>query len=79
MYCRNTKVLSKQYDANLKLKEAKEVAEQENISKSQFLANVSHELRTPLNSIIGFSEMIKSESMSPIDNPHYKGYINDIT
>ncbi|WDM85583.1 sensor histidine kinase [Ehrlichia sp. JZT12] len=78
IYYRNTKILSKQYDANLKLKEAKEVAEQENISKSQFLANVSHELRTPLNSIIGFSEMIKSESMGAIENPHYKEYIDDI-
>lgn len=78
IYYKNTKILSKQYDANLKLKEAKEVAEQENISKSQFLANVSHELRTPLNSIIGFSEMMKSESMGAIDNVHYKEYINDI-
>ncbi|MGN7619039.1 MAG: sensor histidine kinase [Ehrlichia sp.] len=78
IYYRNTKVLSRQYDANLKLKEAKEMAEQENISKSQFLANISHELRTPLNSIIGFSEMMKSESMGAIENPHYKEYIDDI-
>lgn len=78
IYYRNTKMLSRQYDANLKLKEAKEVAEQENVSKSQFLANISHELRTPLNSIIGFSEMIKAESMGAIGNTHYKEYINDI-
>ncbi|OUC04266.1 MULTISPECIES: sensor histidine kinase [Ehrlichia] len=78
IYYRNTKMLSRHYDANLKLKEAKEVAEQENISKSQFLANISHELRTPLNSIIGFSEMMKAESMGAIENIHYKEYINDI-
>ncbi|AHX03928.1 his Kinase A domain protein [Ehrlichia chaffeensis str. Heartland] len=78
IYYKNAKMLSKQYNANLKLKEAKEVAEQENVSKSQFLANVSHELRTPLNSIIGFSEMMKAESMGAIENVHYKEYINDI-
>ncbi|WP_078399985.1 sensor histidine kinase [Ehrlichia ruminantium] len=78
IYYRNTRMLSKQYDVNLKLKEAKEMAEQESISKSQFLANVSHELRTPLNSIIGFSEMMKSESLGPIENSDYKEYINDI-
>ncbi|AHC39044.1 sensor histidine kinase [Ehrlichia muris] len=78
IYYRNTNMLSRQYDANLELKEAKEVAEQENVSKSQFLANISHELRTPLNSIIGFSEMMKAESMGAIENIHYKEYINDI-
>ena len=78
IYYRNTKMLSRQYDANLKLKEAKEIAEQENVSKSQFLANISHELRTPLNSIIGFSDMMKAESMGAIENIHYKEYINEI-
>ena len=37
-------------------------------SKLDFLANMSHELRTPLNSIIGFTEMIKSEMMGPFEN-----------
>ncbi|KJV69619.1 sensor histidine kinase [Candidatus Neoehrlichia procyonis] len=78
IYNRNTKILSKQYDTNLKLKEAKEIAEKENVSKSQFFANVSHELRTPLNSIIGFSEIICNESMGAIGNKQYKEYINDI-
>lgn len=34
-----------------------------NRMKSNFLASVSHELRTPLNSILGFSELIRDESI----------------
>ncbi len=77
-YRRSARLLSSQYDANLELQEQKETAERESVSKSQFLANVSHELRTPLNSIIGFSEIIQSESLGPIGSEEYKEYINDI-
>lgn len=35
--------------------------------KNEFLANMSHELRTPLNSIIGFSDLILSEAVGPIN------------
>ena len=78
MYRKNTRLLNSQYDANLELKEKKENAEKESISKSQFLANVSHELRTPLNSIIGFSEIIQGEELGPIGNEQYKEYVKDI-
>jgi len=44
--------------------------------KSKFLLNMSHELRTPLNAIIGFSEMLKNQT---ITNPEkIIEYANDI-
>lgn len=59
---------------------AKEHAEVASRSKSQFLANMSHELRTPLNSIIGFSEILKSDSFGPLDEKvakEYASFINE--
>jgi len=54
--------------ANEQLMQAKDVAEQANLSKSRFLANMSHELRTPLNAIIGYSEMLLEEAMDEADD-----------
>lgn len=42
------------------LKQAKEKAENADLSKSAFLANMSHEIRTPLNAITGFAEVLAS-------------------
>ncbi len=58
--------------------EARGRAEAANIAKSRFLATMSHELRTPLNAILGFSEVMKSEILGPIDNPSYREYANNI-
>ncbi len=60
------------------LRNAKELAEQGSRSKSEFLANMSHELRTPLNAIIGFSQIMRAETLGPIGSPRYIEYLNDI-
>jgi two-component system cell cycle sensor histidine kinase PleC len=48
---------------NLQLEESKGRAETASTAKSLFLANMGHELRTPLNAIIGFSAIIKKETV----------------
>ena len=49
-----------------------------NNAKSKFVANMSHELRTPLNSIIGFSQLLQTDTQSPLTPEHseYISYIN---
>lgn len=44
------------------LVQAKEYAEEMNKLKSNFLANMSHELRTPLIAILGYAELLASET-----------------
>ena len=45
-----------------RLQAEKDKAEQANKEKTRFLANVSHEIRTPLNAVMGFSEILDSET-----------------
>jgi signal transduction histidine kinase/DNA-binding NarL/FixJ family response regulator len=70
--------ISERKSADVRLLDAKEDAERANRAKSEFLANMSHELRTPLNSIIGFSEMLKSETFGPLGRDENKEYVEFI-
>ncbi len=44
---------------------ARESAERANLAKSEFLSRMSHELRTPMNSILGFTQLLKMDELSP--------------
>ncbi|MBN1921940.1 MAG: two-component sensor histidine kinase [Anaerolineae bacterium] len=43
---------------NVSLEEARQVADEANRLKTQFVANMSHELRSPLNAIINFTRIV---------------------
>lgn len=53
--------LTQRKDAEDKMKLAKELAEQSDKLKTEFLAQMSHEVRTPLNAVLNYSNLIKSE------------------
>lgn len=70
-----TRDISIKKQTELELKQAKELAEEANETKSRFLANISHEIRTPMNAILGFSEILK-EKLS--HNEEYKMFLDSI-
>ncbi|MCH4554057.1 ATP-binding protein [Aestuariibaculum lutulentum] len=57
---------------NHTLEQEKNRAKKASQAKTEFLSNMSHEIRTPLHAIIGFIELLKSESLSPV----HKEYVD---
>jgi signal transduction histidine kinase/sensor domain CHASE-containing protein len=59
-------------------KKAKEQAELDRRSKTEFLAYVCQEMRTPINTIIGAAQVMKDQLYGPIENRKYRQYAADI-
>ncbi len=66
---RQTRLLQTEIDAHSKtdaeLQRAKDRAEASNLAKSRFVTGMSHELRTPLNSILGYAQILQTDTSIP--------------
>jgi len=70
------------------LAQSRDAAEAANQSKSAFLANMSHEIRTPMNAILGMTNVLQRDSVTPLQTKrldkieaaakHLLGIINSI-
>jgi len=58
---KNTEIAKLKYKIKFE-QQARELAENSNQAKSEFLSQMSHELRTPLNAILGFSQLLNMDT-----------------
>jgi CheY-like chemotaxis protein/nitrogen-specific signal transduction histidine kinase len=63
-------VVTERERAEAELKIAKQVADDANQAKGDFLAYTSHEIRTPLTAVIGFSDALLSSEQTPVQQDY---------
>ncbi|MCX6556241.1 MAG: PAS domain S-box protein [Candidatus Aminicenantes bacterium] len=64
-FAKLTRDLTERRSVEAELTNAKLLAEKANLAKSEFLSSMSHELRSPLNAILGFAQLLESDSPPP--------------
>src|SRR5436305_557236 len=64
-FAKLTRDLTERNKVEATLTDAKAAAEKANLAKSDFLSSMSHELRSPLNAILGFAQLMESDSPPP--------------
>jgi len=63
--------IDEQREIQAELLSAKNQADTANQLKTAFLANMSHEIRTPLGAILGFTELLRTPSLSKSEHEQY--------
>ena len=68
--------MTQQKETERELIHAKQRAEESDRLKTAFLANLSHEIRTPMNAIVGFSELLRDNSLPDKEREDFLYYLN---
>jgi PAS domain S-box-containing protein len=69
--------ITQQIEYERQLVEAKEMAEESDRLKTEFLNNMSHEIRTPMNGIIGFAELLSDTDVGEKEKAYYLRIVNN--
>ena len=64
-FAKLTRDLTERRQVEAALTDAKSAAETATLAKSDFLSSMSHELRSPLNAILGFAQLMETDTPPP--------------
>jgi PAS domain S-box-containing protein len=67
--------MTQQKETERELIHAKQRAEESDRLKTAFLTNLSHEIRTPMNAIVGFSELLRDNSLPDKEKTDFLYYL----